>query len=190
MYMFRKEIMNACDWSHGNEESKRSLMTSLTRLFCGPWWSAEGRSFSRIRRSGSPWCDWELRQSMNFRWSHASWWHLRSVGLKQRVLRGMAKAPCIPSNIDLNRAVEGTHSRLPNCLESIRSPTMGRGAQQRWQRTVSTRFLNGTDVVVSVAASPCCPIEMTCHQVHMLTNTARIVRISFFAISRSWRWCY
>ena len=33
MYMFRKILISACEWSHGYEESEWSLVTSLMRLF-------------------------------------------------------------------------------------------------------------------------------------------------------------
>ena len=36
MYMFRKILISACEWSHGYEESEWSLMASLMRLFCCP----------------------------------------------------------------------------------------------------------------------------------------------------------
>ena len=34
MYMFRKVVNSICKWSHGYEESERSVMTSLMRPFC------------------------------------------------------------------------------------------------------------------------------------------------------------
>ena len=36
MYMFRKILISACEWSHGYEVSEWSLMTSLMRLFGCP----------------------------------------------------------------------------------------------------------------------------------------------------------
>ena len=42
-------------------------------------------------------------------------------------------------------------------------------AWRRWQRTVCKSFVNST-YVVSVAASPCCSIEIACNQVNLMTN--------------------
>ena len=43
------------------------------------------------------------------------------------------------------------------------------GVGRRWQRTVCKNFVDST-YVVSVAASPCCSIEITCNQVNLMTN--------------------
>ena len=52
-----------------------------------------------------------------------------------------------------------------------RSPQWCR-ARRRWQSAVREGFVDGTDVV-SIAAPPRCPIEITCNQVYMLTNQTR-----------------
>ena len=67
MYMFRKVLNSVCEWSHSNEESGWSLMTSLIRRFWCPYEQAAGRSLREMCRSCSPCLDQVLLQSTKSR---------------------------------------------------------------------------------------------------------------------------
>ena len=129
-----------------------------------------GRSLSRIRRSGSSWCDWELRQSTKIQvepclmmaaligWTQAESFVRDGEGTMHAYL---------PIPIWIGRFEESTDVSTVAGIDL--GPLQWCRARRRWQHTVCESFVDSTHVV-SVAASPCCSIEITCNQVNLMTN--------------------
>ena len=86
-----------------------------------------------------------------------------------------------PIPIGFGRLEEPTHIG-PAAWNRTWSP-QGCGARGRWQRAVR-KGVDGTNVV-SIAAPPRGPIEVTRNQIHMFVKHHSIVRMSFFRASGS-----
>ena len=92
-----------------------------------------------------------------------------SVGRRPRVLRGMEQAPCMRT---FQYRSESGGLRNPQTSAQLfgidPGPHNGVGPGGVGN-AVCKSFVNSTNVV-SVAASPCCSIEIACNQVNLMTN--------------------
>ena len=145
----------------GRKETEWSLMISLILLFYAPWWCGARRSMSRI-------------SSVRF---FVMWFGVAPIDEIQ-VEPCPIMATLILWTQDESFAWDGertVHAHFPITIwiRRFKKPTdVSPGvwnrsgspqwcrARRRWQRTTCKSFVDST-VVISVAASPCCSIEIT-----------------------------